>query len=113
MIFPTVRLVSRSVYKLSYKNEKWTFKKGIDYTEIHPSFSAYLKTLTDDIGNFLFEVDYATQIIKTDTEYSEDALRKAERLATQRREYHKDFKEAGRAIMKRKPYRLKNKEKMI
>ena len=110
MKFPIVRLIGRDVLKIIYEGKKWIFHKGIDYTEIHPSFSAHLITLLDDNKNQLFELDNEAKRMAIKMERSEESLREDELLKTRLRLKTKEWKEKGRPAVKLKP-RGPNKKK--
>ncbi len=76
MELPIVRLVGRELIKVLYGDKKWSFEKGIDYTDVHPSFSAHLSTLKDNNGKPLFEVIHKVESVKAKIEQTVDAFTK-------------------------------------
>lgn len=85
MKFSTVRLISKSVYKVVYKGKKWAFKKGVDYPDIHPDFAAHLDTLRDDNKNRIFEIDRGATVADTVPEHSEPVVQKVKKTKAKRR----------------------------
>lgn len=74
MKLPIVTLVGREKIKVIYADKKWAFERGVNYTDVHPSFSAHLATLKDDKGKFLFHIDHGTKAVKAVKENSIEAV---------------------------------------
>lgn len=51
-----------------YGGKKWTFEKGIEYKDVHPSFSVHLGTLKNDKGVPFFEIDHQVKTVKFNKE---------------------------------------------
>lgn len=71
---PTVRLLGRGTFKVLYGGEKWIFEQGIEYKDVHPSFSAHLATLKDNQGNPLFRIEHDIEEVTALPDGSLDAV---------------------------------------
>lgn len=106
MKFPIVRLVGRGKIKVIYADKKWAFEKGIEYKDVHPSFSAHLATLKDDKGVLLFEIEHKFETVKVTTEKTVEATNEDDALRIKMNKKSKRSRKDGHGILKRKPVKL-------
>lgn len=113
MKLPIVRLIGRDKIKVIYAGKKWAFARGVDYTDVHPSFSAHLVTLKNDQGEVLFEIEHPTQNVKATREKTIEATNEEEALRKRLTRKSNLFKEKGRTVLKKKPTKVKTKVDVI
>jgi len=106
MKLPIVRLIGREKIKVIYADKKWAFERGIEYKDVHPSFSAHLATLKDDKGVFLFEIEHRFKTVKVTTEKTVEATNEDEALRIKMNKKSKKFKKERLESLKRKPVKL-------
>lgn len=102
---PIVRLIGRKVFKVLYGGKKWVFEQGIEYKDVHPSFSAHLSTLKDSNNKPLFKIECEVEIVKATTEQSIEAVRKADNLGSKIKKRSVQLKE-GKVRQRRRPPKL-------
>lgn len=102
---PTVRLIGREIFKVLYGGKKWVFKQGIEYKDVHPSFSAHLSTLKDSNNRPLFEIEHDVETVKAKSEQSIEAVRKADNLDGKIKKRSVQLKQ-GKVKQKRRPPKL-------